>query len=121
VLALWDLSVFGYLFFLVGLSVLAGATGALGIRAGAQAVPSLVCFYSVILAIYALVVGLVGAFSETGAFSPSDGVLGFIALLGFLVWLLAMGTTLVREPRAVVPAPPPPAQRESVTVCGDAE
>lgn len=97
VLALWDLSLFGYLFFLVGFTVLAGATGALGIRA--RAVPDLVCFYSVIVAIYAFVVGVVGTFSETGAFSPSDGALGLIAFLGFLIWLLAMGLTLVREPR----------------------
>jgi hypothetical protein len=107
VLALWDLSVLAYLFFLVGFTVLAGATGALGIRA--KAVPGLLCFYSVIAAVYALVVGVVGTFSETGAFSPSDGALGLIAFLGFLVWLLAMGATLIREPRAgAVAAPPPP-------------
>jgi hypothetical protein len=97
-LGLWDVSLFGYLFFLVGLSVLAGATGVLGIRA--KAVPGLVCVYSVVVAVYAFVVGVVGSFSETGAFSPSDGVLGLIAFLGFIVWLLAMGLTLVREPRA---------------------
>lgn len=111
VLALWDMSLFAYLFFLVGFAVLAGATGALGIRA--KAVPDLLCYYSVIAAVYVFVVGLVGTFSETGAFSPSDGALGLIALLGFIVWLLAMGATLVREPRAAAPAvappPPPPA------------
>ncbi|MGE5281318.1 MAG: hypothetical protein ACM3N0_03170 [Chloroflexota bacterium] len=100
VAALWDLSLFGYLFFLVGFTVLAGATGALGIRG--RAVPDLVCFYSVIVAIYVFVVGVVGSFSETGAFSPSDGALGLIAFLAFLVWLLAMGLTLVREPRPAV-------------------
>ncbi len=96
-LGLWDVSLFGYLFFLVGLTVLTAATGALGIRA--KAVPGLVCVYSVIVAVYAFVVGVVGTFSETGAFSPSDGALGVIAFLGFIVWLLAMGATLVREPR----------------------
>jgi|GEM_PF-1347387 len=106
VAALWDLSLFGYLFFLVGFTVLAGATGALGIQA--RAVPDLVCFYSVFAALYAFVVGVVGTFSETGAFSPSDGVLGLIAFLGFVVWLLAMGLTLMREPRAAAPAPAPP-------------
>ncbi len=99
VLAIWDMSLFGYLFFLVGLTVLTGATGALGIRA--RAVPDVLCFYSVGLAIYAFVVGVVGTFSETGAFSPSDGVLGLIAFLGFVVWLLAAGATFVREPRPV--------------------
>lgn len=106
-LGLWDVSLFGYLFFLVGLTVLAGATGVLGIRA--KAVPDLVCVYSVIVAIYAFVVGFIGTFSETGAFSPSDGALGLIAFLGFIVWLLAMGLTLVREPRAAAAAPAQPA------------
>ncbi|HEX7058861.1 MAG TPA: hypothetical protein VF176_03335 [Solirubrobacterales bacterium] len=101
VLALWDMSIFGYTFFLVGLTVLTAATGALGIRAGKKAVPDLLCFYSVGLAIYSFVVGVVTSFSETGAFSPSDGVLGLIAFLGFIVWLLAMGATLVREPRPI--------------------
>jgi hypothetical protein len=97
-LGLWDVSLFGYLFFLVGFAVLAGATGVLGIRAGA--VPDWLCVYSVIAAVYAFVVGLVGTFSETGAFSPSDGALGLIAFLGFIVWLLAAGATLVANPRA---------------------
>ncbi len=98
ILALWDVSIFAYLFISVGFAVLAGATGILGIRAGA--VPSWLCFYSVAIAVFSFVVGLVGTFSETGAFSPSDGVLGLVTFLGFIVWLLAMGITLVREPRA---------------------
>lgn len=102
-LGLWDVSLFGYLFFLVGFAVLAGATGALGIRT--KAVPDWLCVYSVVAAIYAFVVGLVGTFSETGAFSPSDGALGLIAFLGFIVWLLAMGATLVSQPRASTPPP----------------
>lgn len=101
--ALWDLSVFGFLFFTVGFAVIAAASGALAVRA--QALPNWLCFYSVLAAVYAFVVGLVGSFSETGAFSPSDGVLGLIAFLLFIVWLLAMGVTLVREPRAAE-APP---------------
>lgn len=106
VLALWDLSLFGYLFFLVGLAVLAGATGLLGLRAGA--VPKWVALYSGLLADYAFIVGLIGTFSETGAFSPSDGVLGLIAFLGFIVWLLVMGATLVSQPRAVPSGTPGP-------------
>jgi hypothetical protein len=100
---LWDLSVFGFLFFTLGFAVLAGASGALAIHA--KALPNWLCFYSVLAAVYAFVVGLVGSFSETGAFSPSDGALGLIAFVLFIIWLLAMGITLVREPRAV-PAPP---------------
>jgi len=103
VLALWDLSLFGYLFFLVGFAVLAGASGVLALRSGA--LPGLLGAYSVLAGGYALVVGVIGSFSETGAFSPSDGALGLIAFLLFLIWLLAMGATLVRDPR---PAPAPP-------------
>jgi hypothetical protein len=106
---LWDLSVFGFLFFTAGFAILAGASGALAIRAGVRALPNWLCFYSVFAAVYAFVVGLVSSFSETGAFSPSDGALGLIAFLAFIVWLLAMGITLVREPRASpAPAPAPP-------------
>jgi hypothetical protein len=104
VLALWDLSVFGFLFFLAGFTVLAGATGALALRSGA--LPALLGGYSVLAGAYALIVGVVGAFSETGAFSPSDGALGLIAFLLFLVWLLAMGLVLAREPRGTSPPAP---------------
>jgi len=100
VLGLWDLSIFGYIFFTVGLAVLTGACGALAIRTGV--LPAWLCFYSVLVSVYAFVVGLVTSFSETGAFSPSDGPLGLIAFLSFVVWLLAMGVTLTREPRRVV-------------------
>lgn len=95
--ALWDLSVFGFLFFLVGFAVIAAASGVLAIRA--QALPNWLCFYSVLAAVYVFVVGLVGSFSETGAFSPSDGALGLIAFLFFIVWLLGMGIVLFRKPR----------------------
>jgi hypothetical protein len=95
---LWDLSAFGFLFFTAGFAIMAGASGALAIRA--NALPGWLCVYSVVAAAYAFVVGLVSSFSETGAFSPSDGALGLIAFLAFVVWLLAMGITLVREPRA---------------------
>jgi hypothetical protein len=101
---LWDLSVFGFLFFTAGFAVLAGASGALAIHA--KALPNWLCFYSVFAAAYAFVVGLVSSFSETGAFSPSDGALGLIVFLAFIVWLLAMGITLVREPRPQPAAAP---------------
>jgi hypothetical protein len=101
VLALWDLSVFGFLFFLAGFTVLAGATGMLALRTGT--LPSLLGGYSLLAGAYGLIVGVIGTFSETGAFSPSDGALGLIAFLLFLVWLLAMGVVLVREPRRSAP------------------
>jgi len=96
-MALLDLSLFGYLFFLVGFSVLAVASGILAMRSAA--LPSLLGGYSLLAGGYAFVVGLIGTFSETGAFSPSDGVLGLIAFLLFLIWLLAAGATLARNPR----------------------
>lgn len=106
VLALWDLSLFGYLFFLVGFTVLAGAAGVLAVRA--RALPGLLGGYSLLAATYAFVVGVVGSFSETGVFSPSDGALGVIAFLAFIVWLLAMGATLVSDPRGAKAAPQAP-------------
>jgi hypothetical protein len=95
--ALWDLSIFGFVFFLAGFAVLAGATGVLGVRAAA--LPGWLGAYSLLAAGYAFVVGLVGSFSETGAFSPSDGALGLIAFLLFILWLLGMGIVLFRKPR----------------------
>ncbi len=103
VLALWDLSVFCYLFFVVGFSVLAGATGVLALRSAA--LPALLGAYSALAAAYAFIVGLIGSFSETGAFSPSDGALGLIAFLLFVIWLLAMGVTLTRNPHMAVGTP----------------
>jgi hypothetical protein len=104
VLALWDLSVFGFLFFLVGFSVLAAATGALALRL--NALPRGLGLYSLGAACYVFVVGLIATFTETGAFSPSDGVLGLIAFLAFLIWLVAMSLTLIREPRRAVSTVP---------------
>jgi hypothetical protein len=97
VLALWDMSLFGYLFFLLGFTVLAGACGVLALRSAA--LPALLGGYSALAAAYVFIVGVVGTFSETGAFSPSDGALGYIAFLLFIIWLLAMGATLVSNPR----------------------
>jgi hypothetical protein len=94
--ALWDLSVFGFLFFTAGFAVLAGATGVLGVRA--QALPGWLGTYSLLAAAYAFVVGVVGSFSETGPFSPSNGALGLIAFLLFILWLLGMGIVLFRKP-----------------------
>jgi hypothetical protein len=94
--ALWDLSVFGFLSFTAGFAVIAGATGILAVRA--QALPGWLGGYSLLAAGYAFVVGLVGSFSETGVFSPSDGALGLIAFILFILWLLAMGIVLFRKP-----------------------
>jgi hypothetical protein len=101
VLALWDLSVFGLLFFLAGFAVLATATGLLALREGA--LPRPLGIYSLCAAVYVFVVGVIATFTETGAFSPSDGALGAIAFLAFLVWLVATSLTLMRQPRVTAP------------------
>jgi hypothetical protein len=101
---LWDLSVFGFLFFTAGFAVLAGASGVLAIRT--KVLPDWLCVYTVLAAVYVFVVGLAGTFTETGAVSPSDGALGLVAFIVLIIWLLAMGVTLVREPYATRPAQP---------------
>jgi hypothetical protein len=107
---LWDLSLFGFLFVWGGFAVLAGASAVLAIRT--RVLPDWLCFYDVAAAIYVFVIGVVGTFSETGAFSPSDGALQFIGFIVWIVWLLATGIALAREPRAAPREPqaaPPPA------------
>lgn len=98
VLALWDLSVFGYLFVLAGFSVLAGATAAIGMRSGV--LPAWHAYFSAAAAIYVLVVGWVGTFTETGVFAAADGALGLISFLVLIVWLLATAIVLLRQPSA---------------------
>jgi hypothetical protein len=98
VLALWDLSVFGYLFVLAGFSVLAGATAAVGLRGGA--LPVWHGYFSAVAAVYVLVVGWVGTFTETGVFAAADGALGLISFLVLIAWLLATAIVLLREPSA---------------------
>ncbi len=95
--ALWDFSLFAFVFTGIGFAVLAGSAGALALHAGA--LPRWLGVYSVLAGLYALVVAVVGSFSETGAFSPSDGGLGLVVFLLVLIWILAMGIVLVRDPR----------------------
>jgi hypothetical protein len=111
--ALWDLSIFGFLFLWVGFSVLAGASAVLALRAGA--LPAWLGCLDAAIAVYVLVVGFVGAFSETGAFSPSDGALQFVGFLAFVVWLLVTGIALTREPRPSRRSARPAAPRAATT------
>jgi hypothetical protein len=110
---LWDLSLIAFLFVWAGFAVLAGASAALAIRT--KVLPDWLCFYDAAAAVYVFVIGVIGMFSETGAFSPSDGGLQLIGFIVWIVWLLATGIVLFREPRAVAPgsrpsaAAPPPA------------
>lgn len=101
---LWDLSTFAFLFVWAGFAVLAGASAALAIRT--KVLPDWLCWYDALAAAYVFVVGLIGTFAETGAFSPYDGALGLIGFLVLIVWLLATGIVLYREPRAAGAAEP---------------
>lgn len=103
-LGLWDLSVAGFLFVWVGLAVLTAACAALAIRT--KVLPGWLCYYNALAAVYIFVVGLVGTFTETGVFSPYDGALGLIGFIVFIVWLLATGIVLYREPRTLGTAAP---------------
>lgn len=77
----------------IGFAVLIGASSVVALRTGV--LPGLVAGYGAVLAIYSAVVGVVATFKETGAFSAADGVLGLIAFLGFLLWVLATSAVLV--------------------------
>lgn len=105
--ALWDAGNVSFLFTTgIGFTTLIGASSAVALASGA--LPRALGAYGALLAVFSFVVGAVAAFSETGAFSPSDGALGLIAFLGFLVWVLLTGIALLA--RAGAAAEPPRAQ-----------
>ena len=79
----------------VGLAALAGAVGVVALATGAMS--RLLGAASVGVAIYVFVVMVITSFSETGAFSPSDGVLGQIGFIVFLAWVLAVSLALLSE------------------------
>jgi hypothetical protein len=84
----------------IGSTTLIGASSAVALASGA--LPRALGAYGALLAVFSFVVGIVAALSETGAFSPSpsDGALGVIAFLGFLVWVLLTGLALLARPGA---------------------
>jgi hypothetical protein len=83
-------------FLLVGLAIAAliGASSLAAIRSGV--LPSWLGVFGEVFALFTLVVTVVGTFQETGAFSPSDGALGLLVFVGFLIWTLATSIVLVR-------------------------
>jgi hypothetical protein len=105
--ALWDVSLFGFLLVWAGFAVLLGASAVLAMRT--RVLPAWLGYFDGLAAVYVFVIGVVGMFSETGAFSPSDGALQLIGFIVFIVWLLATGIVLFREPRAVAPGARPSA------------
>lgn len=93
---LYDVGIGAFLVVGLGIAALIGATSALALlRAGT--LPSWLAIYGAAFTLYTLVVTVVGTFQETGAFSPSDGVLGLLVFLGFLLWTLATSIVLVRK------------------------
>ena len=73
---------------------LAGATAIVVMAVGA--LPRWLGVFSGAVAIYTFIVTNIGSFTETGAFATTDGALGVIAFLAFLVWVLVVSVVLVR-------------------------
>lgn len=96
VTALWDLGQMSFVIMGFASAALLWAVGLLAIRFGA--LPAALGVYSLALAAYTFVIALFGTFSESGAFSPRDGLLGEIGLFLFLVWVAAVSAALVASP-----------------------
>ena len=106
--ALWDSGVIAFGFSAgIGFAVLVAASSVVALTSGG--LPRALGWYGLVLALFTIVVATVGTFSETGAFSLSDGFLGFLAFFGFLVWLFVTSVVLVRaQPRPATGVPGPP-------------
>jgi hypothetical protein len=100
---LYDVGSGAFLMVGIGIAVLIGASSVVALRAGA--LPSWLAAYGAVFTVYTLVVTVVGSFQETGAFSPSDGFLGLLVFLGFLLWTLATSIVLVRQEGGTAPVP----------------
>jgi hypothetical protein len=100
---LYDVGSGAFLLVGIGIAALIGASSVVALRTGT--LPSWLAGYGAVFTVYILVVTVVGSFKETGAFSPSDGFLGLLVFLGFLVWTLATSIVLVREVGNRAPAP----------------
>jgi hypothetical protein len=104
---IYDVGSASFLLVGIGVAALVGASSVVALRAGT--LPPWLGAYGAVLTVFTLVVTVVGAFQETGAFSPSDGVLGLLVFLGFLLWTLATSVVLVRGVGAGAAAAPAPA------------
>jgi hypothetical protein len=100
---LYDLGSGAFLLVGIGIAALIGASSVVALRAGT--LPSWLAGYGTVFTVYTLVVTVVGSFQETGGFSPSDGFLGLLVFVGFLIWTLATSIVLVREVGEKAPAP----------------
>ena len=100
---LYDLGSGAFLLVGIGIAALIGASSVVGLRTGA--LPPWLAAYGAVFSAFTLVVTVVGSFQETGGFSPSDGFLGLLVFLGFLVWTLATSIVLVRQEGGGAPQP----------------
>lgn len=92
--ALWEAGGIVYVTSLgAGLVTLAGATALVAIVTGA--LPRLLALASGAVAMYTFVVAIIASFTETGAFATTDGALGIIAFLAFLVWVLLVSAHML--------------------------
>ncbi|MEK6277611.1 MAG: hypothetical protein AABM29_06330 [Actinomycetota bacterium] len=103
---LWDIGIGAFLLTGIGIATFVGASSLVALRTGA--LPSPLAGFGAALGAYTIVVAAVGSFKETGAFSPSDGALGFFVFFGFLAWVLLTSIVLVRRVGSGGPAPAPP-------------
>jgi hypothetical protein len=105
---LYDVGSGAFLLLGIGIAALIGASSVVALRAGT--LPSWLAGYGAVFTVYTLAVTVVGSFQETGAFSPSDGFLGLLVFLGFLVWTLATSIVLVRQEGGAAPQASTPPQ-----------
>jgi hypothetical protein len=91
--ALYDVQAFTVSFATFSLAALVGATSIVSYRS--RVLPPLVTWLGFALVPAWLVNGF-SMFSETGAFSPT-GAVGFVVLLAWLAWVLAVSASLMRR------------------------
>ena len=94
--SLWDTGVAAFALSGLGFAVLAWAAGVLTLRSGA--LPKPLGLFSIVAAVFVLGVSIFGAFQQTGAFSPYDGLLSLISLLVIVVWVGVISLALIANP-----------------------
>lgn len=95
-LSMWDARTAAFALAGLGFAVLAWAAGVLTLRSGA--LPNPLGLFSIVAAVFVLGVSIFGAFQQTGAFSPYDGVLSLISLLVIVVWVGVVSLALISSP-----------------------
>jgi hypothetical protein len=94
--ALWDVGAVAFTTMGFASAALLWATGLLTLRNGA--LPRPLGLLSLAGAAYIFVVSLFGTFTESGAFSPLNGLMGEIGLMVLLAWVGLTSLALVQSP-----------------------